>query len=71
MCLSGNIQLMFESVSSALPPCHGRIAAAARRQFDASDCPNLPDVPTIAESGYPDYFVSVWYGVAAAGQAAG
>jgi len=24
----------------------------------------LPEVPTIAESGYPEYFVSVWNGVA-------
>jgi len=26
---------------------------------------DLPDLPTIAEGGYPDYRVSVWYGVAA------
>ena len=26
---------------------------------------DLPDLPTIAESGYPDYRVSVWYGIAA------
>lgn len=26
---------------------------------------DMLDVPTIAESGYPDYRVSVWYGIAA------
>ena len=31
----------------------------------AQRSPDLPDVPTIAESGYPDYRVSVWYGIAA------
>jgi tripartite-type tricarboxylate transporter receptor subunit TctC len=24
----------------------------------------LPDVPTIAESGFPDYLVSVWFAIA-------
>jgi tripartite-type tricarboxylate transporter receptor subunit TctC len=26
---------------------------------------DLPDVPTVAESGYPDYLVSVWFAVIA------
>jgi tripartite-type tricarboxylate transporter receptor subunit TctC len=61
--MSGNIQLMFESVSTSLPLIQsGRLRplgiGSARRH------PALPDVPTIAESGYPDYFVSVWNAVA-------
>jgi tripartite-type tricarboxylate transporter receptor subunit TctC len=61
--ISGNIQLMFESVSTSLPPIQSGMLrplgiAAAQRH------PGLPDVPTIAESGYPEYFVSVWNGVA-------
>ena len=61
--MSGNIQLMFESVSSALPPVRSGMlrplgVSSAQRVSD------LPDVPTIAESGYPNYSVSVWNGVA-------
>jgi tripartite-type tricarboxylate transporter receptor subunit TctC len=62
--LSANIQLMFDTVGTALPPVKGGLLRAlavssARRITD------LPDVPTMAESGYPDYAVSVWYCVAA------
>ena len=46
----------------------GRIAAAARRSVRRKRIADLPDVPTIAESGYPDYRVSVWYGVCGAGK---
>jgi tripartite-type tricarboxylate transporter receptor subunit TctC len=61
--MSGNIQLMFESVSLALPPARSGMlrplgVSSAQRVSD------LPDVPTIAESGYPEYFVNVWNGVA-------
>jgi tripartite-type tricarboxylate transporter receptor subunit TctC len=62
--MSGNIQLMFESVSLALP----QIRSGMLRGLGVSSVqrdPNLPDVPTIAESGYPEYLVSVWNGVAA------
>jgi tripartite-type tricarboxylate transporter receptor subunit TctC len=62
--ISGNIQVMFESVTTSLPP----IKSGLLRPLGISSTqrfPDLPDVPTIAESGYPDYSVSVWFGVAA------
>src|SRR5258708_11564433 len=61
--MSGNIQLMFESVSTLLP----LVQSGALRPLgigSAQRHPALPDVPTIAESGYPGYFVSVWNGLA-------
>jgi tripartite-type tricarboxylate transporter receptor subunit TctC len=62
--LSGNIQVMFDTLSTALPP----VKSGLLRPLGVSSTersPDLPDVPTIAESGYPDYRVSVWYGIAA------
>lgn len=62
--LSGNIQLMFDTVGTALPPVKGGLLRALAVS-SAQRIPDLPDVPTMAESGYPDYAVSVWYGVSA------
>jgi tripartite-type tricarboxylate transporter receptor subunit TctC len=62
--LSGQIQLMFESVGISLPP----VQAGLLRPLGVSSTERiaeLPDLPTIAESGYPGYRVSVWYGIAA------
>src|SRR5689334_16883219 len=62
--LSGNIQLMFDTLGTALPP----VKAGLLRPLAVSSAQRiaeLPDTPTMAESGYPDYAVSVWYGVAA------
>lgn len=62
--LSGQIQVMFESVGISLPPAQAGLV----RPLGVSAThriPELPDLPTIAESGYPSYRVSVWYGIAA------
>jgi tripartite-type tricarboxylate transporter receptor subunit TctC len=62
--LSGNIQVMFDTLSTALPPVKSGLLRAIGVSSEQRS-PDLPDVPTIAESGYPDYRVSVWYGIAA------
>lgn len=62
--LAGNIQVMFDTLSTALPPIRGGLL----RPLGVSSTersPDLPDVPTVIESGYPDYKVSVWFGLAA------
>src|SRR6478752_860135 len=62
--LSGNIQLMFDTLGTALPPVKSGMLRALGVS-SAQRISDLPDVPTIAESGYPDYAVSVWYGISA------
>ena len=62
--LSGNIQLMFDTLGTALPPVKGGLLRPLAVS-SAERIAELPDVPTMAESGYPQYAVSVWYGVAA------
>jgi tripartite-type tricarboxylate transporter receptor subunit TctC len=62
--ISGHIQLTFETLGTALPP----IGAGLLRPLGVSSTEriaDLPDLPTIAESGYPDYRTTVWYGAAA------
>jgi tripartite-type tricarboxylate transporter receptor subunit TctC len=62
--MANQIPVMFSSVSQALP--HVR---AGRLKFIAvggkKRSPVVPDVPTVIESGYPDYELSVWWGIAA------
>src|ERR1700738_470663 len=62
--LSGNIHVMFDTLSTALPPVKSGLLRAIGVSSEQRS-PDLPDVPTIAESGYPDYLVSVWDGLAA------
>jgi tripartite-type tricarboxylate transporter receptor subunit TctC len=60
--LGGRIQFMFLDMSSALPLIRAgklrAIAVAPAKRFDG-----LPDVPTVAEQGYPGYDVHGWYGL--------
>ncbi|MCK1514374.1 tripartite tricarboxylate transporter substrate binding protein [Bradyrhizobium sp. 190] len=62
--LSGNIQVMFDTLGTALPPVKGGLLRPLAVS-SAQRIPDLPDVPTVAESGYPDYVVGVWFGIAA------
>jgi tripartite-type tricarboxylate transporter receptor subunit TctC len=62
--LSGNIQVLFDSVGTALPPIKAGLLQPIA-VGSAKRIPQLPDLPTIAESGYPDYVTSTWYGFAA------
>lgn len=60
--LAGNVDLMVSSVPSAM----GQIKAGKLRPLAVTSARRstaLPDVPTVAESGFKDFDVSTWYGL--------
>lgn len=62
--LAGRTDIMFENMPTALP----RVQAGSLRALGVtgkSRNPSLPDMPTIAEAGLPDYEVTSWFGVLA------
>ena len=62
--LGGHVQLMFSGFSSTLPHIKsGKLRALA--VTGARRSPAAPDVPTIAESGFPGFEATAWYGVLA------
>ena len=60
--LAGNVDLLVSSLPSAM----GQIKAGKLRPLavtSAKRSSSLPDVPTVAESGFKGFDVSTWYGV--------
>jgi len=60
--LAGRVTLMFSPIQSVLPLLRdGRLRAVAITSRSRS--PLLPDVPTVAESGYPGFEATLWSGL--------
>jgi tripartite-type tricarboxylate transporter receptor subunit TctC len=60
--IAGNVQMTFEASSPLLQHIRdGRLRALA--VLSKSRIPDLPDVPTAAESGYPALTVTTWTGL--------
>jgi len=60
--MSGQVDLYFAATASALPHVKsGKLRALA--VTTDSRIPALPDVPTIAESGFKGYEATLWYGI--------
>jgi len=58
---AGQVQIMFSSLPAAIGLINGgRIRAIAVSTEKRAE--NLPEVPTVAESGVPAYQVTYWYG---------
>ena len=60
--ITGRVQIMLDTTSSAMPQIKaGKLrplaVTSARRSAE------LPDVPTLAEAGYPGFEMSTWYGL--------
>jgi tripartite-type tricarboxylate transporter receptor subunit TctC len=62
--VAGRIQILFDPPQTTLP----QVTAGKIRSLGVTSkmrFPGLPDVPTIAESGYPSYEFSIWYAMIA------
>lgn len=62
--MGGNIDIMFDALPSSMQQAKaGKIVPLAI--LDQTRFPQLPDVPTLKEAGYPNAEASAWFGVVA------
>ena len=62
--LGGEVHLAFDTISTALPHVQsGRLRALATT--GAARTPLAPEVPTVQETGVPDFVVNGWYAIIA------
>jgi len=62
--VGGQVQLMFDNMPSAWPLVQaGKLKPLAVTTLTRS--PTAPELPTVAESGFPGFDVSSWFGLAA------
>ena len=62
--LSGQIQLMFQGPTSSIPPAKaGKLRALAITGPERSQA--MPQLPTMAEAGLPDFNIDAWFGLSA------
>jgi tripartite-type tricarboxylate transporter receptor subunit TctC len=60
--IGGQIPIMFGNLPVAVPHVNGgKLRALANTSGSRS--PLAPQVPTVAESGFPDYAIATWYGM--------
>ena len=62
--ISGQVEILFGSMPAVLPHAKGgRVRPLAVGTLARS--PSMPEIPTIAESGYPGFDASLWLGIMA------
>jgi tripartite-type tricarboxylate transporter receptor subunit TctC len=65
--IAGDVDMLLDSLPPSLPHIRaGKVRALA--VTSASRAPQLPDVPTMAEAGFPGFEVSAWSGVVTAAE---
>ena len=65
--LGGHVQVSFSTIPSVVQHIQaGKLRALAVTGKERS--PEMPDIPTVAESGLPDFEVTAWFGIFAPAQ---